>query len=170
MNRLALTGILSFGSLIPILHFTDPVMQAGLFWVALQLAIQVSFGFVPNALKVATIACLTIVIIQLIWSRFRTENFGVATLANTIAPEECGGLTPNDKIEAPTPGNHLAACSATSDCDVNNNDCWSDPEKQLNRKIEAQLRNSASLAKEIEQFLLVNNPDQRAISSPATAS
>lgn len=176
MNRLALTGILSLGSLIPILHFSDPVMQAGLFWVALQLAIQVSFGFVPNALKVAAIACSIIVIIHLIWSRFRTtENFASASasasLSNTIAPQKCGGLTPDDDIEAPTPGNRLGkgpsgpsgpfGCAATSDCDVSG-DCWSDPEKQLNRKIETQLRSSASLSKEIEEYLLVNEPDQRA--------
>lgn len=130
MNRLALTGILSFGSLIPILHFCDPIMQVALFWVALQLAIQVSFGFVPNALKVATIASFVIVVINLIWRR--AEHF-------------------TNK-----------ACSAVSDCDVNSNDCGSDPEKQLARKIETQLRDSASLAKEIEQYLLVNEPDERA--------
>jgi hypothetical protein len=124
MNRLALTGILSLGSLIPILHFCDPIMQVALFWVALQLAIQVSFGFVPNALKVATIASFVIVVINLIWRR--AEHF-------------------TNKV-----------CSAVSDCDVDNNDC------QLNKKIETQLRDSASLAKEIEQYLLVNEPDERA--------
>jgi hypothetical protein len=157
MNRLALTGVLSLGSLIPILHFSDPIVQAGLFWVALQLSIQVSFSFVPNALKVAAIACSVILVIHLLWRRLERFEVTFPTLSDTIAPQKCDGLTPDDNIEAPTPGN---SCSATSDCDVTG-DCWSDPEKQLNRKIETLLRDSATLSKEIEEYLLVNEPDKR---------
>lgn len=163
MNRIVLISALSLAGLIPILHIDNPVIQAGLLWVVMQLAIQFAFGIVPNALKVAVIACSIIVVIQFVWYKTTAwatkENFET-TLSETIAPQKCGGLRPDDAIDAPTPAQKLDCVSGCDD--VGSTDCWSDPEKKINRKIENLLQESAKMTREIEQYLRVDEPDQRA--------
>jgi hypothetical protein len=93
MNNLLLASSLSLGALIPILFYKDPIVQAGLLWLAMQLSIQISFKFVPNALKVAVIACIVILAVQIIWyiSRRRSlgESFAICSSGSAAPNGDC---------------------------------------------------------------------------------
>lgn len=129
MNSLVTAGALSLAALIPILFVPHPIAQAALLWIAMQLAIQISFHFVPNALKVAVIACVVVLAVQLFWRATggrRTEGF------------------------------HVDGCTDVGD----GADCWTDPDKKLDRNVDELLKNASEATRDIEEYLRVDQPDR----------
>lgn len=140
MNNVFVAAAISLAAIVPILYINNPVIQAALLWIVMQFAIQISFHFIPNALKVAVIACTVVLIIQLVWymtGKKGKEGFSSAGANSDEMLVKGGG------------------CG-----DINATDCWSDPEKKLDRRIEALLQSSSAISREIETYLRVDQPDR----------
>lgn len=153
---LRVVGLSLVGIMAALMLVRDPFLQIFAVWLMTQLIIKTTFQFQPHPLKMLTVA--TVVVLTIHLSRTALNlGFADGDLASTVekfivdwggtgAPMKCGGNM-EDGIVPPT---HTAVC-----------DIWSDPEKIVDQRVDRVLESTMHEAREMEDFLHVDQPDMR---------